>query len=50
MGRFRSTSTDVVVSVDDSKDERFDLGWESAEEPPKKAPAKKAPAKQSDKS
>lgn len=27
MGRFRNDKTDVVVSVDDSKDERFKDGW-----------------------
>ncbi len=42
MSRFRSTSTGVVVSVDDSKDDRFSNGWESADEP---APDKKTPAK-----
>ena len=29
MGRFRNTSTNVVVSVDDSKDDRFAQGWEA---------------------
>ena len=42
MGRFRNTVTGVVVSVDDSKDDRFTDGWESAD---KAAPAKKASAK-----
>jgi hypothetical protein len=40
MGRFRNLATDVVVSVDDSKDERFGDGWESATE--SKTPAKKS--------
>lgn len=47
MGRFRSTSTDVVVSVDDSKDDRFADGWEPADQ--KKAPAKKAASSKSEK-
>lgn len=43
MSRFRNTETGVVVSVDDSKDERFESDlWESADESTKKAPAKKA--------
>lgn len=44
MGRFRNVATDVVVSVHDSKDERFGDGWQkvAAEPAPKKAPAKKA--------
>jgi hypothetical protein len=29
MGRFRNTTTNVVVSVDDSKDDRFGEGWEA---------------------
>lgn len=43
MSRFRNTKTDVVVSVDDSKDDRFsgDL-WESGDKPAPKAPAKKS--------
>ena len=47
MGRFRSRATGVVVSVDDSKDARFDAGWEPADAPKKAAP-KKAAAKKSD--
>ena len=47
MGRFRNLKTGVVVSVDDSKDERFAEGFEPADSEPKKAPAKKAAAKSS---
>jgi hypothetical protein len=42
MSRFRNLTTDVVVSVDDSKDERYANGWEPAD---KAAPAKKTAAK-----
>ena len=42
MSRFRNTTTGVVVSVDDSKDERFVKGYEPADSESKKAPAKKA--------
>jgi len=48
MGRFRNLETGVVVSVDDSKDDRFAVGFEPAETE-KKATAKKA-APKSDKS
>ena len=50
MGRFRNLATGAVVSVDDSKDERFDAGWEPVvvEEKPKRAAAKKTAAKKSD--
>lgn len=41
MGRFINSETGVVVSVDDSKDDRFDAGWEPADD--KKAPKKSAP-------
>ena len=45
MSRFRNTETGVVVSVDDSKDGRFAVGYEPADETPvKKAPVKKAAA------
>lgn len=47
MGRFRNLTTDVVVTVDDSKDERFADGWESASE--SKAPAKKSASSKSSK-
>ena len=47
MGRFRNLKTGVVVSVDDSKDERFAQGFEPADSETKKAPAKKAAAKSS---
>ncbi len=48
MGRFRNSTTGVVVSVDDSKNERFTDGWESPEEPTSdKAPAKKAASRKS---
>lgn len=49
MGRFQNDATGVVVSVDDSKDERFTSGWSPVKDEPTKAPARKAPAK-SDKS
>jgi len=45
MSRFRNASTGVVVSVDDSKDERFGEGWESAEKEPAKRAAAKTAAK-----
>lgn len=47
MGRHRNVETGVVVSVDDSKDDRFGQGWESADKsaPVKKTAAKKAAAK-----
>jgi len=48
MGRFRNLETGVVVNVDDSKDERFAVGFEPVadgdEKPSRKAPAKKAAA------
>lgn len=49
MSRFRNTETNVVVSVDDSKDDRFssDL-WESPDAAPK-APAKKSASSKSEK-
>jgi hypothetical protein len=40
MSRFKNTSTGVVVSVDDSKDDRFSDGWESADAEPKRAPGR----------
>lgn len=40
MGRFRSLETGVVVSVDDSKDDRFTSGWESADSEPKRSPGR----------
>lgn len=52
MGRFRNTTTGVVVSVDDSKDDRFGetSGFEPfAEESEKKAPAKRASASKTEK-
>jgi len=46
MGRFRNLETGIVVSVDDSKDERFTVGFEPADKEPKqKAPAKRPVAK-----
>lgn len=45
MGRFRSDSTGVVVSVDDSKDARFGAGWSSATEPKTATADKPQPAK-----
>lgn len=32
MSRFESLDTHVVVSVDDSKDDRFASGWKPADE------------------
>ena len=50
MSRFRNTETDVVVSVDDSKDDRYNSDlWESADAAPKKAPAKKSASSKSSK-
>lgn len=34
MARFKNTLTNVVVSVDDSKADRFGDGWEPADEAP----------------
>lgn len=49
MGRFVNTETQIVVSVDDSKDDRFTDGWESADAGSvKKATAKKAASSKSD--
>lgn len=51
MGTFRNVNTGVVVSVDDSKDDRYpDGAWEKADAPtgdtePKKAQAKSAASK-----
>ena len=44
MGRFRNSLTGVVVSVDDSKDNRYGDGWEpeDTEKPAKKPAAKKS--------
>lgn len=47
MGRFRNLATDVVVNVDDSKDDRFGDGWEAVKE--SKTPAKKAASSKSSK-
>ena len=47
MSRFRNTKTDVVVSVDDSKDDRYKSSlWEPADEPVK-APTKRASSSKS---
>lgn len=40
MSKFVNSETGVVVSVDDSKDERFTNGWEPAGAPKKSRPAK----------
>jgi hypothetical protein len=40
VGRFKNLTTGVVVSVDDSKDARFDNGWEPADAEPKRAPGR----------
>jgi hypothetical protein len=47
MSKFRNTSTQVVVSVDDSKDDRFAEGWEPADAEPKRGPGR--PKKTEDK-
>lgn len=49
MSRFRNLRTGVVVSVDDSKDERFEAGWEPGDAPEPKAPAKKLAASKTEK-
>lgn len=49
MGRFRNLETGVVVSVDDSKDDRFEAGFEPADSTSPKAPAKKAAPSKSEK-
>lgn len=50
MSRFRNKATNVVFSVDDSKDGRYVDGFEPVNAPkPVKSPAKKAAAKPSDK-
>lgn len=44
MSKFRNADTGVVVSVDDSKDDRFAAGWEPVADgkpKPKPAPATK---------
>jgi phosphoribosylformimino-5-aminoimidazole carboxamide ribonucleotide (ProFAR) isomerase len=49
MGRFRNVTTEVVVSVDDSKDDRFTEGWEPANKPtPAKRTRKTTSAKAED--
>lgn len=48
MGRFKNLTTDVVVSVDDSKSDRFADEWAPVEAE-KKAPAKKAAPSKSEK-
>lgn len=40
MSKFRNVATQVVVSVDDSKDDRFTNGWEPAEGEPKRSPGR----------
>lgn len=43
MSKFRNSSTGVVISVDDSKDDRFTSGWvpaETPEEEPKRSPGR----------
>ena len=48
MSRFRNTTTEVVVSVDDSKDDRYTDGWEPAPAV-KTPPAKRASSKSNEK-
>lgn len=40
MSRFENLDTHVVVSVDDSKDERFASGWKPADTEPKRSPGR----------
>lgn len=47
MSRFKNSNTGVVVSVDDSKDDRFADGWVSAEAETKRGPGR--PKKTEDK-
>jgi len=47
MSRFKNTTTGVVVSVDDSKDDRFTAGWEAVADEPAKG--KKSAAKSDEK-
>ena len=51
MSQFRNVNTGVVVSVDDSKDDRYTgADWESADKKaPAKTPAKKATSSKSSK-
>lgn len=49
MGRHKSLTTDVVVSVDDSKDDRFASGWEPADKSASEKPAAKKAATKSEK-
>jgi len=37
MARFKNTETGSIVSVDDSKADRFGTGWESLDEKPKRS-------------
>ena len=47
MGRFRNLDNGVVVSVDDSKDERFESGWEPFDGDDSKSTAKKSTSRRS---
>lgn len=40
MSKFRNEATNIVVSVDDSKDDRFREGWVSADAEPKRTPGR----------
>lgn len=44
MSTFRNTTSGVVVSVDDSKDDRYVNGWEPADKPAPEKPAAKQSA------
>jgi hypothetical protein len=46
MSKFENLATGIVVSVDDSKDERFGDGWKAAGDKP--APRRKASAADSE--
>lgn len=49
MSKFRNLKTGVVVSVDDSKDDRFKSGFEPADSTSTKAPAKKSASSKTEK-
>lgn len=49
MSRLRNKTTGVVVSVDDSKDERFDDNWEQVDAASPKRTTRKSTAGKSEK-
>lgn len=49
MSKWRNLTTGAVVSVDDSKDARFDAAWEPADvEKPKATPRRRSTKKSDD--